>query len=335
MAQNFYAAAARLPQQLARRLLAVGAAEAAAITEIRLRSGCPVAVTLRGTVRFVTAEGKLVPGNQTLDGPVSGGLVSGGPAPGGPVSGGRGLAPLSHRQLQECFVTLCRYSVFTYENQLRRGYFTLPGGHRVGVAAQAVWQGEQLLQPQNVTALALRIARRHPLVEKARWAALLQAPQPRLLIAGLPGSGKTTVLRALAALLSAEGRRLAVLDERGELFPLEDAGFCFAIPWNCDVLSGYPKALAMQQALRALAPQLFLCDELGSGEVDGLLDSLHAGVGYVATVHAGSWQELCAKPLVRQLLAAGALEQAVLLRADRPGCIDQCRRWDAPTAGSA
>lgn len=310
MPENYYAAVARLPQPWAGQLGAVPSAQAGAITEIRLRSGCPLAVTWDGAVRFVGRSGELVA-----------------------QGAGRQLPLLSHSQLQQCFVHLCRYSVFSYENQLRQGFFTLPGGHRVGVASQAAWQGQRLCQPQNITALTLRVARQSPLADRDAWAALLGQRQPRLLVAGAPGSGKTTLLRGLARLLSDAGRRVAVLDERCELFPVDTDGFCFTPPWNCDVLSGYPKALAMRQALRALAPQLFLCDELGDGEADGLLESLNGGVGFVATLHAGTLSEVCARRQVRRLLAAGALQQVVLLHDEgRPGRICQQLDRDALVA---
>ena len=305
MTDRYYSAVAQLPQPWAARLGAVSPPQAAEITEVRLRSGCPAAVTKRGEALFVADGGALTP----------------------PRSG---LPMLSHSALQECFLCLCRYSAFSYEAQLRRGYFTLPGGHRVGVAAQAAWDGDKLLQPKNITSLNIRIARPLPLAEPEAWRQLLAAPRPRVLIAGPPGSGKTTVLRALAQLLSAQGRRVAVLDERCELFPVAGDGFCFAQPWNCDVLSGWPKAVGMEQALRALSPEVFLCDELGSGEAAGLLDSLNSGVGFVATIHADTWQELTAKTQMRLLLQANGVRRAVFLCGEGlPGRIREQRCVDA------
>ncbi len=297
MTDAYYTAIQRLPGRWGAWLAAVEPAQAVCITGVRLRSGCPVGVVCGGANLFLAGQGRLV------------------------QQGGQ-LPVLAHKELQECFQALCGYSVFSYEEQLKRGFFTLPGGHRVGVAAQASWQGNVLLQPKNITSLALRIARHLPLQNAPVWARLLSAPQPGLLIAGLPGSGKTTVLRSLAGLLSEAGRRVAVLDERCELFPVDAAGFCIQQPWNCDVLSGLPKALAMQQALRALAPQVFLCDELAPEDVPGLQAGLNSGVGFVATVHADSWQQLQHKPQLQALMQLQAVTDVVFLQGEgQPGRI--------------
>lgn len=268
---------------------------AARVTELRLRSGRPPAVTCGTDVFFLNECGAV-------------------------QSGANGLPAVSHRQLQECFLHLCRYSVFTYETQLCRGYFTLSGGHRVGIASPAVWEKDCPGQPQSVTSMVIRIARTAPLQQPERWQMLL-SDFPRLLLAGAPGSGKTTVLRALAEVFSGRGLNTAVLDERGELFPVDDNGFCLPVPCSCDVLSGYPKAVAIEQALRTLSPRVLLCDELGSGEAQGILDGLNGGVGYVATVHAGSTAELWEKPLMQTLTAAHAVNRVVFLDHSFPGRI--------------
>lgn len=288
-------AAGQLPQPWAAQLLQIPVEEMDRITEIRLRSGCPVAVTQNGNSLFLTCEGGL-----TAE-----------PAP--------TLMYVTHRELQECFLYLCRYSVFAYENQLRRGYFTLQGGHRVGIAAPAVWDGERLCQPKSISSMVIRIAREIPLQQPERWRSLMRESMSGLLLAGPPGSGKTTVLRGLAGLLSDMGRRVAVVDERYELFPPDANGFGFARPWNCDVLSGLPKALAMEQALRTLSPQVVLCDELGNDEADELVKSLNSGIGFAASIHAASRKELMSKPQMRQLQRVSAVRHVVFLKAEAPG----------------
>jgi len=67
---------------------------------------------------------------------------------------------------------------------------------------------------------------------------------PGVLIAGAPGAGKTTLLRDLARRLS-DGlcgpcRRVAVVDERGELAGARLGEPCCAVGSNTDVLTSYP-----------------------------------------------------------------------------------------------
>lgn len=312
MGDAYYAVAARLPRPWCELLGKLPEREAQNVTEIRLRSGCPLCLTQFSHPLYPDARGALH----------------------------RAAAPdlpaVSHSQLQECFIVLCRHSVFSYEQQLCQGFFTLPGGHRVGIAAQAAYEGSKLLQPKNITSLNLRIARVRTLDEPGRWRRLLEKPIPKLLIAGVPGSGKTTVLRSLAQLLSDDGKRVSVLDERCELFPVDEGGFCFPQPANCDVLSGYPKTEAIGQALRSLSPELFLCDELRSAsEAALLLESLHSGVGFIATVHAGTREELAQKPTVRLLTREQSGLSAVLLSDTQPGKIQEILNedWVAENCG--
>ncbi len=88
-----------------------------------------------------------------------------------------------------------------------------------------------------------------------------------LLLVGAPSSGKTTVLRDIARQLSSGSvgaiRRVAVIDERGELAGVYKGmrGIFLGLAARLD---GYPKAQGILQAVRSLAPDYILCDEIGS-----------------------------------------------------------------------
>ena len=102
-------------------------------------------------------------------------------------------------------------------------------------------------------------------------------------------------------------RKVAVVDERGEL-----AGTCIGVPQNdlglcCDILDGYPKAEGILQAVRTLSPDIVVCDELGSMEdVAAVEQGLNAGVTLVSSIHAGSAEELLHRKQAVRLLETGA-----------------------------
>ncbi|MBS1382438.1 MAG: hypothetical protein HPZ89_09390, partial [Oscillospiraceae bacterium] len=106
----------------------------------------------------------------------------------------------------------------------------------------------------------------------------------------------------------------AVVDERGEL-----SGFCD----GCCVLRGYEKGAGMLLAIRSLAPQVILCDELGTlQDVEAVSQALHSGVAVVTTIHAGSREELLRREAGRRLLASGGFETVILLgESPHPGVI--------------
>ena len=96
------------------------------VQEIRLRLGQPVLFTM---------QGRLCPAAKFLP-------------------GARLPTVLDAEALRDCFLQLCRRSVYAYEDELKRGYFTVQGGCRIGVAGCRGPGGFSA-----VTSLNLRIAR--------------------------------------------------------------------------------------------------------------------------------------------------------------------------------
>lgn len=234
--------------------------------------------------------------------------------------------PVQPQQLQESFAALCDYSVHTCLPQLLEGYLTVEGGHRIGIGATAVIQNGRLCSVRQVSSLNLRIA--HCIAHPASLSIEPLAEQLfsrglcSVLVAGEPDSGKTTLLRALSRWLA--GRwKVTIVDERGELyepnFSAQDGLCCM------DFLRGFPKAQGVLQAVRTLSPQVIVCDELGDcEEVQQLLYALNTGVCLLASIHAGSREQLCRRQPFLQLQASGSLDRVLLLRgASHPGQVQE------------
>ena len=130
---------------------------------------------------------------------------------------------------------------------------------------------------------------------------------------------------AVLAELSAAGRKTAVVDERFEIAPVEQSGFCTRLPQHCDVLSGYPKHIGMQHALRALAPDVIVCDEVGAMEdIAAITQAANAGVGLVVTIHAPDAETLRRRPQYTALLQTGAFRHVAFLKGkETPGRISE------------
>lgn len=232
---------------------------------------------------------------------------------------------MTHTELQQCFYALCGNSVHSYQQEIAQGFFTLPGGHRVGVAGIASLDLQGNIQGmRTITSLNLRVARR---VNPSLPPCLAEALQAGggLLLVGPPGSGKTTLLRSIASTLSAQCRSVVMVDERSELMPCTQQGFVFAPPMHCDVLSSVPKAQGILMALRSLSPQVILCDEIGGMEdVAALEQGLYSGVEFVASIHGSDLAGLQARPQFAALQKLGAFRTAAFLEGpEHPGCI--CR----------
>lgn len=252
-------------------------------TEIRMRAGAALSLTLPGGPHYITASQRVTPlwRNDCLR--------------------------LTAEQLAQILRSLCEFSVHSYTQDIARGYITLPGGHRAGLCGTAVLEHGQVSAVREISSVNLRIAREVPGAAAELCSKIYaQKHLPSTLIAGPPGSGKTTLLRDLSRRLSDNhGLRVAVIDERGELAGVRNGMPCCHVGMNSDVLSGYPKGQGIMLALRSLAPQVIVCDELGGEEdVAALQAGMHAGVNFAATVHAGSIEEALARPVVQQLLHA-------------------------------
>lgn len=225
----------------------------------------------------------------------------------------------TQRELDACVAQLCEYSVHTHQQELRDGYIHTPEGCRAGIAGRAVTENGRIGAVRDITGVCLRVARVHRGCANTLVPLLAQATGG-VLLCGEPACGKTSLLRDLARQLSrgigTPRRRVTVVDERGELALGEELT-------DCEVLAGYPKPIGVLQAVRCLAPDVVLLDELGTEEeVAALLTALHGGVITVASVHAATPQALYHRPALRRCLKSGGFAQVVFLKGrEHPGAI--------------
>lgn len=265
------------------------------IQEVRLRADQPVAVSLPQGEAYLTAEG--VSSVRCSDGFFC-----------------------SRRQLEACFLAFCGHSVYAHQWELEQGYLAVAGGIRVGVAGTAVTRDEAVYSVKNVSALCVRLPRRLAGCARPLLPLVLAENRPvSTLLVGSPSCGKTTLLRDLAALLAARRHRVAVVDERGEL-AAEGA------LQGCDVLRGYPKATGVRQAVRCLAPECIILDELGDGaELQAVADCAHGGVAVVASLHGYCPEEMGKQPFVQELVRRRVFARWVFLQGrETPGKIRVC-----------
>lgn len=301
-AYRFDQAIASLPGRIREVLAALPRTVKAGVFEVRLRVDKPLCLTCPGQIWFVDVKSQLhnIP---------------------------RPCFPVTPQELEETYLAMCSYSVHSHQNELKNGYISLKGGHRAGICGTAVVDGRRVSAVRDVTSINLRIARDVHGAADEVVGRLFQEEVRGMLLAGVPSSGKTTILRDLARQLS-DGRtgrylKVAVVDERCELGAVFEG-----IPQNdlgpgCDLLSGYPKGAGILMAVRTLSPHVIVCDEIGGEEeVDGMLDGLRCGVKIIASAHAGSIDELIGRRQIARLLREGAFDHIVLLgSADEPGSI--------------
>ena len=227
---------------------------------------------------------------------------------------------VSEEDLRQMSTLVSRYSLYAYEEEIRQGFLTVEGGHRIGVCGQVMQLNGRINRIYPILYLNIRIARERKacgaLLYKQLWRE--QEPENTLLLSA-PGNGKTTLLRDLIRLFSNgdeahPGKRIGLVDERSEI-----AGCLHGIPQNdlgirTDVLDGCPKAEGMIMLIRSMRPEVIAVDEIGGSEdVHAIEYAMHCGCRMLATAHADSMEELQKKPVFDRLIREKRFERYVLL----------------------
>ena len=145
-----------------------------------------------------------------------------------------------------CINIASRYSPWASKS-MASGYLTAQGGHRIGICGEAIVKEGGMTGIRNITSLCIRVARDFPGIGKSA-----AQKSGSILIIGAPGCGKTTLLRDVIREVS-HNEQIAVVDERGELFPT-CAGF--EMGKRMDVLSGCSKREGIQILLQSGLPLL-------------------------------------------------------------------------------
>ncbi len=280
-----------LPDRI-RRIVQQSVREWNSLQEIHIRSGGSIILVIRGE-KIMPDQGGQVVGN---------------------------------RELREILEYISNYSMYAFEEEIRKGYLTIPGGHRVGVAGRVLMEQGQVKTIRHMSFLNIRVShevtgcadRIMPyLFENGRFMSTL--------IVSPPGAGKTTLLRDIVRQTASGGKmfpakKVSVIDERSEIagcymgIPQRDVGI------HCDVLDGCQKQEGIYMMLRSMAPEVIAVDEIG-GERDyeALSTALTSGCALLATVHGNSFRHIREKPQIKRIMEEKMFERILFLQGGAPG----------------
>ena len=238
------------------------------------------------------------------------------------------VCAVSINDIEECFHAVCGYSVHTHQNGICKGFVTLNGGHRAGIAGTAVCDKNSVSSVRDISSINIRISREYIGCANALFRQCKESGIKSLIISGPPSSGKTTVLRDFARLLAGEEggyQKTLIIDEREEIAACSNGIPRNNIGISCDVLTGYPKKEAVLIAVRSMAPQNIIIDEIGSvEEAVAIEEGLNTGVNFFLTVHAAAKEELLRRPQIKQLIKTGAFSAVAFLSGSKnPSQINQ------------
>lgn len=228
--------------------------------------------------------------------------------------------PLTERDLGQVLEIATQASAHTVLEQVRNGFVTVKGGHRIGICGSGVVRDGEVCNLRRLSSLSIRVARSVPgvaagILDGLTADGVLQST----LILSPPGGGKTTLLRdVVRAVSDGDGvtpMRVGIADERGELAAMYDGMPQLNVGRRTDVLDGCPKGTALLMLLRGMNPQVLAADEITApADCAALEAAANCGVTLLATAHASATEDLYARPLYRRLLEAGVFRRAVLIR---------------------
>lgn len=214
------------------------------------------------------------------------------------------------------------YSIYAFEKEISQGYITIEGGHRIGICGSCVTENNAVKTIKDVASINIRVCREViGCSNKILRCICKNGEVQNTIIISPPKCGKTTILRDLVRNLSIGvseinliGHKVSVIDERSEI------GACYkGIPQlnlgiRTDVFDNCPKSLGMIMAIRSMAPEIVISDEIGTEEdMEGIIMALNCGVKVITTIHGNSIEDLRSRKVFKDILDNNVFKKAVVL----------------------
>jgi stage III sporulation protein AA len=225
-------------------------------------------------------------------------------------------------------------SVYAYMDEIKSGFITLRGGHRVGIAGKVVLSDGRVKNIKDISGLNIRIAREIPGCSAGiiRYLVNRDGSFCNTLIISPPGCGKTTILRDLARVLGngskefgIKGAKVGIVDERSEIAACYRGIPQFDVGLRTDVLDGCPKTVGMPIMIRSMSPQIIITDEIGNlGDTEAILNVLNAGVKIITSAHGYNVTSIGNRREIKKMMEQGIFERYVCLGcSEGPGTVEE------------
>lgn len=229
---------------------------------------------------------------------------------------------VTNEDLKYMMSKISNYSLYAFEEEIKQGYITVRGGHRIGLAGECVMSSGEVRTIKNISSLNIRIC--NEVIGSSNKVMKYITDNNKVyntLIVSPPKCGKTTILRDITRNISngmyklnLSGKKVTIVDERSEI-----AGCYNGIPQmnigiRTDVLDNCLKKIGMIMAIRSLSPEVLICDEIGTkGDLEALNMAFNSGVNIIVTVHGNDINDIYNRSLFKNLIDNCILDRIIIL----------------------
>ncbi|HHV60455.1 MAG TPA: stage III sporulation protein AA [Clostridiaceae bacterium] len=239
---------------------------------------------------------------------------------------------VKQEQILKTVEILSQNSIYAFLDEIKCGFITIRGGHRVGITGRTVLEGQSVKNIKDISGLNFRISKEIKGCSDNYIGYLINEKKEvtNTLIVSPPGCGKTTMLRDLARNLGngikkhgIEGLRVGIVDERSEIAACYKGVASHDVGIRTDVLDGCPKSVGMVMMLRSMSPDVIITDEIGNeGDREAVLCVINAGVKIISTAHGYSISDLKSRKEVLKLIEDKVFERYLVLgKSKGPGIV--------------
>lgn len=227
--------------------------------------------------------------------------------------------------LEEIKIILQRmsnYSIYAYDEEIKQGYITIKGGHRVGICGRCVIENNGVKTIKDAASLNIRICREViGCSNKIMPYIIKNNTVENTIIISPPQCGKTTLLRDITRNISEgikelnfKGKKVCAIDERSEI------GACYnGIPQlnvglRTDVLDSCPKSSGIIMAIRSMSPDVIVCDEIGTlSDIESIISAMNSGVSLITTIHGYGIEDIYERVVFKGIVDNKVFKKAIVL----------------------